>query len=583
MQTTWDLTVLYPGLDSPAFAADMERLSGMLSDLKQAFDAFAAPDGPALPALVRQYEEAGELLERLLLMAELTLSCNAQDAKADAALSRLLRENTRYRQVYHALCRLLASLDFLEERIEAEEALRARAFALREAAQRASHLLPPALEEPVLRMQLSGGEALSQLREKLEATLTADYRGETLPLSAVRALAYDADASVRRDAYQAELAAYQKVELPMSTCLNSIKAEGQTMAHLRGYDGILSMTLHESRVDPRALDAMLTALREALPGLRRYFRAKARLLGHTGGLPFYDLFAPVGKNARTYTIEQTRDLLLEVFGRFSPEMAEMMKTAFDEGWIDVYPRPGKRGGAFCCGCHALNISRILTNFAGSLSDVSTLAHELGHAFHDRMLAGMPRMMIDVPMPLAETASTFNETLLSAALRAQADPSQALTLLDAQLMETTQTLVDIYSRFLFEQRVVAAQEDHALSVEELKQTMLWAQEQAYGDGLDPRLRHPYMWVCKSHYYATDMHFYNFPYAFGCLFARGLYARYEREGEAFVPSYCRLLSLCGSGTVAQIAAGAGIDVCSPGFWQSALAGVLEDVRAFEELAT
>ena len=224
----------------------------------------------------------------------------------------------------------------------------------------------------------------------------------------------------------------------------------------------------------------------------------------------------------------------------------------------------------------------MTNFTGSLSDVSTLAHELGHAFNNRMLTRVPYLMTDTPMPLAETASTFNETLLSAAMRKTATPEEELMLLDASLMENTQTLVDIYSRFLFEQKVVDAQADHALSVRELKETMLWAQDQSYGDGLDPDVRHPYMWACKSHYYSTGMHFYNFPYAFGCLFGRGLYARYQQEGEAFVPVYCNLLSRFGSDTIENVTASVGIDVTTPDFWRSAVESILKEVRRFVELA-
>ena len=243
---------------------------------------------------------------------------------------------------------------------------------------------------------------------------------------------------------------------------------------------------------------------------------------------------------------------------------------------------GKSGGAFCAGYYEKNISRVMTNFAGSASDVSTLAHELGHAFNNRMLRHKPLMMNDTPMPLAETASTFNETLLIAQLLKDATPEEELTLLDSCLVEQTQTMVDIYSRFLFEQKVVAAQADHALDVDELKETMLWAQDQSYGDGLDPAFRHPYMWACTSHYYSPNVHFYNFPYAFGGLFARGLYARYEQEGEAFVPVYCDLLSRFGSDTIANVTASVGIDVTTPDFWRSAVESVLVQVRRFVELA-
>ena len=583
MKENWDLSVFYKGFDDPAFRADLdalpERVTAVLTLIRESCD----DDAAKIRSLIASFEQLSALFEHLSLMIELTLSCDASNKAANAALSPLMQAMVLSKQADSALSRYLASVKNLDALIEADPVLRANGFFLRRSAQSAAHMLPETLEEPVLRMQLSGGESFSQLRDKLDATLLVDYRGEQLPLSAVRALAYDADPDVRRDAYSAELAAYAKIELPMSYCLNSIKAEARTMAQLKGYDSVLSMTLDHSRMQKETLEAMWTAIREALPQLRGYFKAKGRLLGHKNGLPFCDLFAPVGKSARTYTIEEARDLLLRLFGGFCPEMGEMMRQAFDEGWIDLYPRAGKSGGAFCAGCYDKNISRVMTNFTGSLSDVSTLAHELGHAFNNRMLCRAPMLMTDTPMPLAETASTFNETVLAAELRKTAGAEEELMLLDAGLAENTQVMVDIYSRFLFEQRVVDAQADHALSVDELKEAMLWAQEQSYGDGLDPDVRHPYMWACKSHYYSTGVHFYNFPYAFGGLFARGLYARYEQEGAAFVPVYCDLLSRFGSDTIENVAASVSIDVTTPDFWRSAVASVVAEAERFAELAS
>ncbi|MFR2495695.1 MAG: M3 family oligoendopeptidase, partial [Christensenellales bacterium] len=547
MKTNWDLTVFYKDFDDPEFKDDLARLPKEIDAFTAAIAAPAEDEVKKLVSLVHQEEALSNLFERLSLMIELTLSVDANNKAANAAMAPLMRAVMGSSLASNAFSRYLASLENLDAIIDADDELKARAFALREAAEDAKHQLPEALEKPVLKMQLSGGEAFSQLRDKLDATLLVDYDGKQIPLSAVRALAYDGDADTRRRAYEAELASYKKIELPMSFCLNNLKAEGETMAALKGYKGVLDMALAHSRMDEKTLEAMWTAIREALPELREYFKAKGRLLGHENGLPFYDLFAPIGQSTRTYTVEEARALLLDLFGKFCPEMGEMMRTAFDEGWIDMYPREGKSGGAFCSGYYAKNISRVMTNFAGSASDVSTLAHELGHAFNNRMLHHKPIMMTETPMPLAETASTFNETLLISQLLKTATPEEELTLLDSCLTEQTQTMVDIYSRFLFEQKVVAAQADHALDVDELKETMLWAQEQSYGDGLDPEYRHPYMWACKSHYYSTGVHFYNFPYAFGGLFARGLYARYEKEGEAFVPVYCDLLSRFGSDTI------------------------------------
>lgn len=582
MKTNWDLTVFYKDFDDPEFKDDLARLPKEIDAFTAAIAAPAEDEVGKLVSLVHQEEALSCLFERLSMMIELNFAVDANNKPANAALAPLMRAVMGSSLASNAFSRYLASLENLDAIIDADDELKARAFALREAAENAKHQLPEALEKPVLKMQLSGGEAFSHLRDKLDATLLVDYDGKQIPLSAVRALAYDGDADTRRRAYEAELASYKKIELPMSFCLNNIKAEGETMAALKGYKGVLDMALAHSRMDEKTLEAMWTAIREALPEVREYFKAKGRLLGHENGLPFYDLFAPVGQSTRTYTVEEARALLLDLFGKFCPEMGEMMRTAFDEGWIDMFPREGKSGGAFCSGYYAKNISRVMTNFAGSASDVSTLAHELGHAFNNRMLHHKPIMMTETPMPLAETASTFNETLLISQLLKTATPEEELTLLDSCLTEQTQTMVDIYSRFLFEQKVVAAQADHALDVDELKETMLWAQEQSYGDGLDPEYRHPYMWACKSHYYSTGVHFYNFPYAFGGLFARGLYARYEKEGEAFVPVYCDLLSRFGSDTIANVTASVGIDVTTPDFWREAVESVLVQVRRFVELA-
>lgn len=582
MKTNWDLTVFYKDFDDPEFKNDLARLPKEIDAFTAAIAAPAEDEVRKLVSLVHQEEALSCLFERLSMMIELNFAVDANNKPANAALAPLMRAVMGSSLASNAFSRYLASLENLDAIIDADDELKARAFALREAAENAKHQLPEALEKPVLKMQLSGGEAFSHLRDKLDATLLVDYDGKQIPLSAVRALAYDGDADTRRRAYEAELASYKKIELPMSFCLNNIKAEGETMAALKGYKGVLDMALAHSRMDEKTLEAMWTAIREALPEVREYFKAKGRLLGHENGLPFYDLFAPVGQSTRTYTVEEARALLLDLFGKFCPEMGEMMRTAFDEGWIDMFPREGKSGGAFCSGYYAKNISRVMTNFAGSASDVSTLAHELGHAFNNRMLHHKPIMMTETPMPLAETASTFNETLLISQLLKTATPEEELTLLDSCLTEQTQTMVDIYSRFLFEQKVVAAQADHALDVDELKETMLWAQEQSYGDGLDPEYRHPYMWACKSHYYSTGVHFYNFPYAFGGLFARGLYARYEKEGEAFVPVYCDLLSRFGSDTIANVTASVGIDVTTPDFWREAVESVLVQVRRFVELA-
>ena len=574
----WDLSYLYAGFEDEAFRRDLNSLTVDGDAMKAILSDEALPEAEKLEKLVLASEKLNDKLSRLWLFVSCTLAVDATNANANKADDQLSSISTVLEPVFSALTRFVAGMKDLDGAVAGSELLSRCAFALREMKEEARHLIPDAIEPWILEMQLSGGNAFSQLRDKLDSTVSVDYRDEKLPLSGVRGKAYDPDPLVRKDAYDAEIAAYSKIELPMSYCLNSIKMEARTLAKARGFDSVLDMTLNSSRMDRETLDALWTAVREYLPDFRRYLKAKARFLGHENGLPFWDLFAPVGSAARKFTIEEARETLIREMGKFTPKMAEFIDHAFNARWIDLYPRDGKTGGAFCAGAHFADRSLVMTNFQGSFSDVSTLAHELGHAWHNRCLAGLPNLMIDTPMPLAETASIFNETMLSYQVLKACSPEERLTLLESGLMEATQTVVDIYSRFLFEQEVIDTREDHAMTVDELKDAMLRAQDASYGDGLRADARHPYMWACKSHYYSSGYNFYNFPYAFGLLFGKGVFARYLEKGEAFVDDYCKLLRFCGSAKIADVAASVGIDVRNPDFWRSSLAVIKEDIDEF-----
>ena len=574
----WDLSYLYSGFDDEAFRADLSSLTGEAGKIQAILEDPSLDPAARLEKLAEANEQLNAKVDRLANFIQCTQAVDATNEQANTAMDQLMVAFTALQLAGSATARCVAETENLDEVIEASDILRPCGFGLREMKEKAAHLIPPEIEPWILQMQLSGGRAFSQLRDKLDSTLVVDYRDEHLPLSGVRGLAYDADPAVRKDAYEAEIASYAKVDLPMSYCLNSIKMEARTLAKARGYDSVLDMTLADSRMDRATLDAMWTAIREYLPHFRRYLKAKARLLGHENGLPFYDLFAPVGESTQRYTVDEARAILVREMGKFSPEMAAFIDNAFEKRWIDLYPRAGKTGGAFCSSVHYADRSLVMTNFQGSFSDVSTLAHELGHGWHNRCLAGLPYLMIDTPMPLAETASIFNETMLSWQVLKSCGPQERLTLLESGLMEATQTVVDIYSRFLFEQEVVDTRADHAMSVDELKDAMLRAQDASYGDGLDPAVRHPYMWACKSHYYSSGLNFYNFPYAFGLLFGKGVFALYTEKGPAFARDYEKLLRSCGSAPVADVAATVGIDVRDPAFWRSSLEVVRRDIDEF-----
>jgi len=578
MDGKWDLSYLYESFEDERFLADLARLPEMIQAQKAILEDASLTDVAKLEKLADSEEELNALGDRVGSFIFLTISVDAGNTTAYMYGDKFDLIMNEASLVESAITRYVGSVANLDEIIASSAKLQPIAFALKEMVQRCQHTIAPELEPWVLQLQLSGGSAFSQLRDKLDSTHTVEYRGQTLPLPAVRGMAYDADASVRKDAYEAEIASYKKMELPMSYCLNAIKMEARTLAKMKGFDSVLDMTLSRSRMDRETLDAMICAMKEYLPHFRRYMKAKAKLLGHKNGLPFYDLFAPVGSASRTFTIDECREKLMEELGKFNPEMAKFVDNAFQQKWIDVYPREGKSGGAFCSPVHYADRSLVMTNFQGSFSDVSTVAHELGHAWHNRCLAGLPYAMIHTPMPLAETASIFNETILAHEVLKTATAEEQLTLLDATLIESTQTIVDILSRYLFETEVIDTRADHAMTVDELKDCMLRAQDATYGDGLDPEIRHPYMWACKSHYYSSGLNFYNFPYAFGELFGKGVFAQYLEKGSAFVPAYNQLLRSCGSAPIAEVAASVGIDVRSPEFWRSSLEIIKGEIDKF-----
>ncbi|MEG2603756.1 MAG: M3 family oligoendopeptidase [Clostridia bacterium] len=580
MQATWDLSVYYKGFDDPAFTRDIQSIKELAEHGAEQFKASKSTQ-EALESIITQTERLSDLLDLAYGYVQLTLSTEAENPTALRWADELSGLMVGV-QLFGSQCvRYVGAVEALEDEIAKSELLQKNAFALREYAERAAHMLPEDMEQWMLRMSLDGGDAFSKLRDRLMSTHMVALDGKMLPLPAVRGKAYDPDAAVRKAAYEAELASYKKVETPMAFCLACIKGEALTLCKAKGYPDILTEQLEESRMDRATLDAMLTAIREALPDFRRYLRLKAEALGHQNGLPFYDLFAPIGAADQRYTVEEAHALLVKVFNDVNPEMARFIDHAFESRWIDLFPKEGKEGGAFCAGSHALKLSRVLTNFVGSFSDVSTLAHELGHAWHNRCLEHMPVLLTDAPMPLAETASIFNETLLSHIVRKTADAKTNFCLLENSLMEATQTVVDIYSRYLFETAVFEARKTHIPTADELNAMMLEAQEAAYGDGLDPDVRHAGMWINKSHYYNVDLHFYNFPYAFGLLFGLGVFKRYLEQGSAFMPAYDALLASCGCGKVADVAASVGIDVRSVDYWRSALDVVRADVADFEKL--
>ena len=577
MNECWNLNPIYTGFDDPRFEEDLQALRRTVCDLEELTQHLTGDSAALLKRGLTLQEQLQELAEKLLCYAELRQAACTTDAEAGSKIGKIMGVYSDSAAPVAAFEGWLAAIPDLDSLIASDPLFEEYRFILERKKLGSLHLLPGIGEKVMAKLKISGSNAWAELQQYLTSTVKVTYRGEEINLSAVRNLAYSAEAEVRKDAYEAELACYRAIEDSVAYALNSLKLETLNECELRGYESPLARTLEQSNMEKKTLDAMFAAIDQKLPMFRRYLKAKAHALGHENGLPWYDLFAPMGKSSTRFTTQDARDYLVELFSHFDDELSGMVARAFDEEWIDFYPRSGKAGGAFCSGVSCIGQSRILTNFDGTLGDVVTLAHELGHAFHNQCIADHRPLNHDYSMPVAETASTFNEcVVMNHAIAQAADDAEKLNLIESQLQDVTQIIVDIYSRYRFEDAVLRRRKEEFMGAAELCRIMLQAQADSYGDGLDSALRHPYMWLCKSHYYGST--FYNFPYAFGGLFARGLYAKYAQEGASFVPIYKKLLHTTTVATAEDAAKVAGIDLTDKEFWLSALAEVEEKIDMF-----
>ena len=582
MELTWDLDVLYKGYEDPKYIEDSKKIIELINIAKEE----KLDINNKVLSIEKHLEmelEISKLIEELFSYNNLRVSTNVNDyaALAEMGKLRLALQETVASNV--AFTKFLKDAD-LDALAKESEVIKNHLFVLKEEQSEALHMLSDSEEILASKLQLVGSSGWSQLQGNLTSNLVIDVLGygNNLPLPSVRNMAYSADANLRKVAYEAEINAYKRIEDAVAMALNNIKREVNIMMPLRHYESALEKTLEQSRMSALTLNAMIEAIKEEAPRFREYLRLKGKMLGHNDGIPFYDMFAPVGKLTKEYSILEAKELVLDAFGSFSKPLYDLGYEAFNNRWIDFLHREGKRGGAFCAGLDNHNQSRVLTNFTGSLADIQTLAHELGHAYHGRVVQENSPLNRSYPMPLAETASIFCQTLMSKKMIAEiTDPMEKLTVVEVSLSEDTQCVIDILSRFIFESEVLNTPISKPLSAKELCDMMLNAQEASYGNGLAKDIRHPYMWVCKSHYYSAGLNFYNFPYAFGLLYGKGLYKQYLKDKEAFVKNYDKMLQATGYMSVEDVAKTMGIDVTNKEFWIESLKFIEEEIDLFEEL--
>ena len=581
----WDVSSVYPGLESQEFLSESKLLESGLQNLEyyieenhiqkstQVTTENVEVISKHLEILINKLNNLMELTFTLRAYINAFLSTDSYNQEAKKAFSLWEKNYVRLQNITTKIKGWIGSLEtLLPEILNLDGAAKNHAFTITEIAQQSKYLMTQAEEELAAELGISGAGAWSKLQGTVTSQLSVDFTqdGETtkLPMPAIINLRNNPDEGVRRRAYETEIAAWDTIKEPIAASMNGVKGYVAMLNRRRGREDALHSAIDQSRIDRNTLEAMLGAMEASFPLFRTYFNAKAKRLGKKK-LAWWDLYAPMGRTETRYSFSQASQFILTQFGTFSSELADFAQMAFDRNWIDAEMRDGKRGGAFCMGLPKVKESRILCNFDGSLGSVFTLAHELGHAYHNYCKKDKTMLQQSTPMTLAETASIMCETIVfEAIINETKNPDEELAILETSLIGDSQVIVDIYSRYLFEKEVFERREVNELTADEFCEIMDHAQQATFGDSLDENFRHKYMWVWKPHYYRPGLSFYNFPYAFGLMFGIGLYAIYQEQGPSFIPSYKNLLSSTGEGTAADLASKFGIDIRDSGFWEDSI---------------
>lgn len=581
MDNNWNLDNLYVSYKSEKFIDDLKIFETTVKD----FSSWCSNNFHNVDNAKEKLEIYLEKLNNLSIFDSLIgyvyLSLKVDTTNADLLnlVSKIEKISVDVKQIENYLTLFLKDISDLDSIINNSKILDEYKFTLKESKNKADKLLDNDKEYIISKMSLNGSNMWAKQWQQITSTLSVDYNNDVLTLPEIRNLAYDKDVNVRKNAYYAELKSYEKIDLPSAFSINGIKGEVIEICNLRGHNSPLEMTLKDSRLDKEVFDAMFNAIKESLPKLQKYFIKKAEILGHKNGLPFYDLFAPISNNTKKYTYDEAKQFVYDNFSKFSQKLGDFAKKAFDNSWIDVYSKKGKVGGAFCYSIQNIKESRILLNFSGSLDNIFTLGHELGHGYHNLCLNNEKYLNTSYSMPIAETASTFCEHILvKSALESSKDDDEKLAILENDLSGTLQCIVDIYSRSLFEDEVFKRRINGFVSKDELCDIMENAQKQAYGNGLDHNLLHKYMWICKTHYYNADRNYYNFPYAYGVLFSKGLFSLYLKDKENFIKKYDDMLSITGKFSLYEVGKFIGVDLKSKDFWLSSLNLIIEDINKY-----
>ncbi|MDA8352766.1 MAG: M3 family oligoendopeptidase [Firmicutes bacterium] len=582
---TWDMETFFPGGSaSSSFQDFLDQLETDMKAFDEWIDRLSREGSQDLEPWRQVLETVQDLSARLGEAGAFTVclaSQNVKDEQAKILQGRLSQTGAAFRSTMTQLDRLFLEMPNSQwEALLQHPEIQPIAFPLAERRQRAAEKLPADMESLAGDLAVDGYHAWGELYNTVVGRMTIPFEGEELSVGQAANKLSSSDREIRRKVFHELNKAWAREEDLLVSTLNHLSGYRLNLYRHRGWESVLKEPLEINRMTEETLTTMWEVIRRNKDLLLRFFERKASLLG-LHKLSWYDVYAPLSREESHVSYDEAAQFIMDHFRRFHPAMADFAQRAFSERWIEAEDRPGKRPGGFCTSFPLSKQSRIFMTFSGSADNVATLAHELGHAYHQHVMEDLPLMVQDYAMNVAETASTFAESIVAdASIRNASNKEQEIALLEGKIQRAAAFFMDIHARFLFETRFYEERKKGLVSADRMKELILEAEKEAFCGALEEY--HPYFWASKLHFYITEVPFYNFPYTFGYLFSTGLYSRALKEGSAFADKYVALLRDTGRMTVEELAQKhLGVDLTQPDFWQEAVDLVQADIHRFLEL--
>jgi len=573
----WNLESIYPNDNDTLFNADIASLKTITRDIDTLLNSSDQFSDTFLSSLIHLYETLLDTYETLDAYANAILSVNTNDP---SAMKKVNEVGKAYLVVQRAHVCVVEFLYLHRDEIEhilLNPSWESYRYVISLLLEEKQHLMNSEMEDLAADLNRCGSDAFSRLHEAITSSVNIDFEGESKTVIELRAMAFDPDRNIRKAAFKKEIELLKQHEIALAAALNGVKGTALTLYGRRNYTDALENALKQSRISKEVLEAMISSIEDHRGMFERNFAAKAHYLS-LPSLSFYDLFAPVGNESTQYSFDEAQKLITSQFSAFHPAMGSFAQMAFDNDWIDTPPHAGKVGGAYCTSFPSRKETRIMCNYDGSFDALSTVAHELGHGYHDYVTKDLPALQRHYPMTLAETASIFSQFVIFQGVLQEGSDKQKVTFIESFLSDASQTCIDILSRFYFEKDLFEKRKEGEVSPNKLSEMMIDAQKRSYGTALNENELHPYMWAVKGHYYSVDLPFYNFPYAFGQLFSLGLYKVYEKDSANFASLFDSLLKYTGIDEASHVTTIAGCDITTKQFWDESLSVVEEYIDQF-----